>query len=89
MKRKRTCDLRARSERGGPSPAPPSPNKALNIAIATGGHGWRLLPPLGRRHGERAVQARARHAGDKARVTGGSVDNLKLIGSQQSEGRRW
>src|SRR5262249_55539741 len=47
-------------------------NQGLNIAIATGGMANVLSKYVP------GVQA-------TARVTGGSVDNLKLIGSQQSE----
>ena len=53
-----------------------------------GRHRRRLLSD-GRRHGKCAVEASARRAGT-ARVTGGSVDNLKLIGSEQSRSpSRW
>src|SRR5438132_8702867 len=58
-------------------------NQGLNIAIATGGTGG-VYYPLG---GGMAALLSKYVPGVQAtaRVTGGSVDNLKLIGSQQSE----
>ena len=58
-------------------------DQALNIAIATGGTGG-VYYPLG---GGMANVLTKYVPGVQAtaRVTGGSVDNLKLIGSQQSE----
>src|SRR5438445_1621997 len=58
-------------------------NQGLNIAIATGGTGG-VYHPLG---GGMANVLSKYVPGVQAtaRVTGGSVDNLKLIGSQQSE----
>ena len=55
----------------------------MNIAIATGGTGG-VYYPLG---GGMANVLSKHVPGIQAtaRVTGGSVDNLKLIGSQQSE----
>src|SRR5262249_13214711 len=58
-------------------------NQGLNIAIATGGTGGGHYPRRGG-PGEGRAQKQARGEAT-ARVTGGSVDNLKLIGSQQSE----
>ena len=70
---------------------------ALSAAVIAGaalgsGHQYRHRD---RRHRRRLLPARRRHGGvlskyvpgvqATARVTGGSVDNLKLIGSQQSE----
>ena len=57
--------------------------QGLNIAIATGGTGG-VYYPLG----GGMANALSKHVPGmqaSARVTGGSVDNLKLIGSQQSE----
>ena len=55
----------------------------LNIAIATGGTGG-VYYPLG--GGMANVLTKyVPGAAATARVTGGSVDNLKLIGSKQSE----
>ena len=57
--------------------------EALNIAIATGGTGG-VYYPLG--GGMANVLTKyVPGAAATARVTGGSVDNLKLIGSKQSE----
>jgi TRAP transporter TAXI family solute receptor len=57
--------------------------QALNIAIATGGTGG-VYYPLG--GGMANVLTKyVPGAAATARVTGGSVDNLKLIGSKQSE----
>src|SRR2546427_3902734 len=58
-------------------------NQALNIAIATGGTGGVYYP-----HGGGMANVLSKYVPGvqaTARVTGGSVDNLKLIGSQQSE----
>ena len=57
--------------------------QGLNIAIATGGTGG-VCSPLG----GGMANVLSKHVPGmqaSARVTGGSVDNLKLIGSQQSE----
>src|SRR5437868_6673824 len=55
----------------------------INIAIATGGTGG-VYYPLG--GGMANVLSKyVPNVAATARVTGGSVDNLKLIGSQQSE----
>src|SRR6266851_247604 len=58
-------------------------NQGLNIAIATGGTGG-VYYPLG--GGMANILTKyVPGAAATARVTGGSVDNLKLIGSKQSE----
>src|SRR5438034_5681054 len=58
-------------------------DQQVNIAIATGGTGG-VYYPLG---GGMAnlLTKHVPGVAATARVTGGSVDNLKLIGSQQSE----
>src|SRR2546429_2627170 len=58
-------------------------NQALNIAIATGGTGGVYYPLGGGMANVLSKYVPGVQA--SARVTGGSVDNLKLIGSQQSE----
>src|SRR6201991_4473474 len=55
----------------------------LNIAIATGGTGGVYYPLGGGMANVLSKHVPGMQA--SARVTGGSVDNLKLIGSQQSE----
>src|SRR5205809_4381301 len=55
----------------------------LNIAIATGGTGG-VYYPLGGGMAN-VLTKHVPGAAATARVTGGSVDNLKLIGSKQSE----
>src|SRR5688572_10607921 len=55
----------------------------LNIAIATGGTGGVYYPMGGGMANVLSKNLPGVNA--TARVTGGSVDNLKLIGSQQSE----
>ena len=62
----RICDLRRSSLGAALIGGAALAQQQLNIAIATGGTGG-VYYPLGRRHGERAVQASARHAGDRAR----------------------
>src|SRR5678815_1120726 len=57
--------------------------QALNIAIATGGTGGVYYPLGGGMANVLSKHVPGMQA--SARVTGGSVDNLKLIGSQQSE----
>src|SRR5215813_2706660 len=58
-------------------------NQGLNIAIATGGTGGVYYPLGGGMANVLSKYVPGVQA--TARVTGGSVDNLKLIGSQQSE----
>src|SRR5262245_45278405 len=58
-------------------------NQGLNIAIATGGTGGVYYPLGGGMANVLSKYVLGVQA--TARVTGGSVDNLKLIGSQQSE----
>src|SRR4051812_30696150 len=58
--------------------------QGLNIAIATGGTGGVYYPLGGGMANVLSKHVPGMQA--SARVTGGSVDNLKLIGSQQSEG---
>src|SRR5262250_3972731 len=58
-------------------------NQGLNIAIATGGTGGVYYPLGGGMANVLTKYVPGMQA--SARVTGGSVDNLKLIGSQQSE----
>src|SRR6516162_8268321 len=58
-------------------------NQGLNIAIATGGTGGVYYPLGGGMANVLSQYVPGVQA--TARVTGGSVDNLKLIGSQQSE----
>src|SRR4029077_17279520 len=58
-------------------------NQGLNIAIATGGTGGGYYPLGGGMANVLSKYVPGVQA--TARVTGGSVDNLKLIGSQQSE----
>src|SRR6266849_6823018 len=58
-------------------------NQGLNIAIATGGTGGVYYPLGGGMANVLSKYVPGIQA--TARVTGGSVDNLKLIGSQQSE----
>src|SRR5256886_14605391 len=58
-------------------------NQGLNIAIATGGTGGVYYPRGGGMANVLSKYVPGVQA--SARVTGGSVDNLKLIGSQQSE----
>src|SRR6478752_3085311 len=58
-------------------------DQALNIAIATGGTGGVYYPLGGGMANVLSKYVPGVQA--TARVTGGSVDNLKLIGSQQSE----
>src|SRR5438552_4302329 len=58
-------------------------NQALNIAIASGGTGGVYYPLGGGMANVLSKYVPGVQA--TARVTGGSVDNLKLIGSQQSE----
>src|ERR687887_93207 len=60
-----------------------SADQGLNIAIATGGTGG-VYYPLGGGMANVLTKYVPGYAAT-ARVTGGSVDNLKLIGSQQSE----
>ena len=55
----------------------------LNIAIATGGTGGVYYPMGGGM--ANVLSKNLPNVQATARVTGGSVDNLKLIGSQQSE----
>jgi uncharacterized protein len=57
--------------------------QGLNIAIATGGTGGVYYPLGGGMANVLSKHVPGMQA--SARVTGGSVDNLKLIGSQQSE----
>src|SRR6187397_3581680 len=57
--------------------------QSLNIAIATGGTGGVYYPLGGGMANVLSKHVPGMQA--SARVTGGSVDNLKLIGSQQSE----
>jgi TRAP transporter TAXI family solute receptor len=57
--------------------------QGLNIAIATGGTGGVYYPLGGGMANVLSKYVPGMQA--SARVTGGSVDNLKLIGSQQSE----
>src|SRR3981189_3377385 len=57
--------------------------QGLNIAIATGGTGGVYYPLGGGMANVLSKHVPGMQA--TARVTGGSVDNLKLIGSQQSE----
>ena len=57
--------------------------EGLNIAIATGGTGGVYYPLGGGMANVLSKHVPGMQA--SARVTGGSVDNLKLIGSQQSE----
>src|SRR4030088_833801 len=57
--------------------------QGLNIAIATGGAGGVYYPLGGGMANVLSKHVPGMQA--TARVTGGSVDNLKLIGSQQSE----
>src|SRR4029450_2325111 len=58
-------------------------DQGLNIAIATGGTGGVYYPLGGGMANVLSKYVPGVQA--SARVTGGSVDNLKLIGSQQSE----
>src|ERR687887_1859556 len=60
-----------------------SADQGLNIAIATGGTGGVYYPLGGGMANVLSKYVPGVQA--SARVTGGSVDNLKLIGSQQSE----
>src|ERR671936_515788 len=60
-----------------------SADQGLNIAIATGGTGGVYYPLGGGMANVLSKYVPGMQA--SARVTGGSVDNLKLIGSQQSE----
>jgi TRAP transporter TAXI family solute receptor len=63
--------------------AGPSTAQQVNIAIATGGTGG-VYYPLGGGMAN-VLTKHVPNVAATARVTGGSVDNLKLIGSQQSE----
>src|SRR5712664_4793255 len=58
-------------------------NQGLNIAIATGGTGGVYYPLGGGMANVLSKYVPGVQA--TARVTGGSVDNLKLIGSKQSQ----
>ena len=85
----RTCDLRARSERGGDRRRRLRPTRPQHRHRHRR-HRWRLLSAR-RRHGQRAVQARARHAGDgpRHRRLGGQsqIDRLAAERGRAGDGR--
>jgi TRAP transporter TAXI family solute receptor len=77
------CFVIAAVAAGATVAAGPSTAQQVNIAIATGGTGG-VYYPLGGGMAN-VLTKHVPNVAATARVTGGSVDNLKLIGSQQSE----